>query len=262
MADLYQLLGVNRTATPTEIKSAYRRLARQYHPDVNPDPSAARKFARITEAYHILNDPQRRALYDLHGTTHIRGAASATRSANYARAARRAYYQACADRAVNEWLARERAEMRERGHAVYTTVTLFLSTFAVALFKPGILAASNPFWYAVLILVFAASIWYLALSLKRHFDHYTYRQEMMSVLHETKPKKPFTRGVAWAFVIGGYLASLGLGLLMAPIVEDLTRLMFGETTLLDGLFSVLFYPPIAVLIVDMMYFMNLRLEEW
>lgn len=261
MADLYKLLGINRTATQSEIKSAYRRLARKYHPDVNPDPSAARKFARLTEAYHVLSDPQRRALYDLNGTTQIKGPSS-QRSANYARAVRKAYYQARADRAVNEWLARERAEMRERGHAVYTTVTLFLSTFAVALFKPGILETSNPFWYAVLILIFAASIWYLALSLKRHFDHYTYRQEVVSVLHTSKPKKPFTRGLAWAFVIGGYLVSLGLGFLMGPMFEDFTREYFGRTTLIDGLFSVLFYPPIAVLVVDMMYLMNLRLDEW
>jgi curved DNA-binding protein CbpA len=259
MADLYQLLGVQRTATNSEIKSAYRRLARKYHPDVNREPTAARRFAQINEAYHVLSDPQRRALYDAHGTTRARGSApTATRTVNYARATRRAYYQARADRAVNEWLARERAEMRERGHAVYTTVTLFLSTFMVALFKPGILETSNPFLYGGIVVVFAASIWYLGLSLKRHFDHYTYRQEMMSVLRVKKTRKPFSRGVALAFVGGGYLISVALGFLMGAMAEDYKY----EEALRDGLFSVLFYPPIAVLIVDMIYFMHLRLEEW
>ena len=55
VADLYRMLGVQRTADQTEIKSAYRRLARKYHPDVNPDPASARRFARLTDAYHILD---------------------------------------------------------------------------------------------------------------------------------------------------------------------------------------------------------------
>lgn len=260
VADLYRMLGIQRTASPSEIKSAYRRLARKYHPDVNPDPASARRFARITDAYHILNDPQRRKLYDREGVTADR--ASAQRAQQAARAARRAHYQAQADRAVNEWLAKERAETKARGHAVFTTVTLFLSTFAVAMFKPGIVETTNPFWYIVLILLFAGSIFHLALTLKRHFDHYTYRQEMMSVLKSSRQKKPFTRKFAAWFVVGGYLASLALGFLIGLLAEDFTHTLMGETTFLDGIFSALFYPPIAVLIVDTMYVVNLRLEEW
>ncbi|MGH9753339.1 MAG: DnaJ domain-containing protein, partial [Blastocatellia bacterium] len=64
MGDLYAVLGINRTATSTEIKSAYRRLARKYHPDVNSDPAAQSKFAQINEAYHTLIDPERRRAYD------------------------------------------------------------------------------------------------------------------------------------------------------------------------------------------------------
>jgi len=77
----------------------------------------------------------------------------------------------------------------------------------------------------------------------------------------TKPKKPFRRGVAWAFVLGGYLLSLGTGLLIGMMTEDFTHQFFGSTGI-DGLFSVFFYPPIAVLIVDSMYMVNLRFEEW
>ena len=256
MADLYRLLGLNRAASQSEIKSAYRRLARQYHPDVNPDPSAAREFAHLTEAYHILMDPSRRAEYDRTGQVHKR--ATTDRAAAYAR---KAYYQAKADRAVNEWLARERAEMRQRGHAVYTTVALFLSTFFVAILKPGIFEPSNPFWYVVLVVLFATSIWHLALSLKRHFDYYSYRQEMVSVMHATKPKKPFTRAMAWTFVLGGYVAAVALGLFIGALTKSFTKEFFGETNLIDGIFSVLFYPPIAVLIVDTMYLLNLRLED-
>jgi curved DNA-binding protein len=66
--DYYQVLGVNRNAAAKEIKQAYRRLARKYHPDVNPgDKSAEAKFKEINEAYEVLSDPEKRRKYDQFG---------------------------------------------------------------------------------------------------------------------------------------------------------------------------------------------------
>jgi molecular chaperone DnaJ len=66
--DLYEILGVGRDASNDDIKKAYRRLAREYHPDVNADPVAEDRFKEITAAYEILSDPQRRQQYDLYGS--------------------------------------------------------------------------------------------------------------------------------------------------------------------------------------------------
>lgn len=65
MADHYEVLGVERNASPEEIKKAYRRLARELHPDVNPSADASEKFKQVTHAYDVLSDPQQRQQYDL-----------------------------------------------------------------------------------------------------------------------------------------------------------------------------------------------------
>src|SRR5215218_2467985 len=66
--DFYQVLGVKKDAKPEEIKKAYRRMARKYHPDVNPgDKSAEERFKLITEAHDVLSDEKKRKVYDRFG---------------------------------------------------------------------------------------------------------------------------------------------------------------------------------------------------
>ena len=72
--DYYEILGINRNATEKEIKAAYRKLAKKYHPDVNKAKDASEKFKDVNEAYEVLSDPQKRQRYDSLGSNWDAGA--------------------------------------------------------------------------------------------------------------------------------------------------------------------------------------------
>jgi curved DNA-binding protein len=81
--DYYDVLGVARDATPEAIKKAYRALARKHHPDVNPgDKAAEKQFKEVQQAYDILSDQEKRALYDRHGRAAFEGMAASGPRAN------------------------------------------------------------------------------------------------------------------------------------------------------------------------------------
>ena len=72
--DYYEILGVSRNSTPDEIKSAFRKLARKYHPDVNNAPDAEERFKEINEAFMVLSDEEKRSVYDRYGHEGLRSA--------------------------------------------------------------------------------------------------------------------------------------------------------------------------------------------
>src|SRR3954465_109159 len=82
--DPYKVLGVDKKASQDDIKKAYRKLAREYHPDKNPgDAAAEERFKEVQGAYDTLSDPEKRKQYDTFGSTNGRGPAGGAGNANF-----------------------------------------------------------------------------------------------------------------------------------------------------------------------------------
>jgi DnaJ domain len=243
MTDLYATLGLTSNATPAEIKSAYRKLARKYHPDVSASPDANERFANINEAYHVLSDPQKRWAYD-QGLY-----ADAQRTFYASRQAEVVAMQRHFDRIIDEWMARDRQDAAARAHAVLIVVPLFLSTFYVMVSKPAFLEQSR---MAVRILIIALALYgliYLVKNLAIVLARYTYNipSHLTSVFRAQEPPedKPISRKAGLVFLVCGYLVSLGLGYVVSTFIPW----HYGKAMSASTLLGVFLYPPIAVLLI-------------
>jgi hypothetical protein len=185
--------------------------------------------------------------------------------------------QARWDRVVNEVLERDRQEGRERQRVVFTTVSLFLSTFFVAMIKPHLWETFDYFGRAIVLTLFVIGVWHLATRLREYFAHYTYRPKSIqdSIMRdEEKPEQPFTRFSAYTFLLVGYVLSIGVGLIigwqsqqflggLANVFRHMEAahpnvIFYSSTMLLIP--DLVVYPPIAVLIVDSMQALTARMD--
>jgi hypothetical protein len=268
--DYYRILGVKSNASQTEIKSAYRKLARKSHPDLNPNSEAGKQFALLSKAYHTLIDPQERVYYDEQLKAQKNRSYSILNSNNpHAKRARNLAVQAKWDRLVDEVLERDRLENRERQRAVFTTVSLFLSTFFLAMMRPQLWHVFSTMGRVIVLTLFVIGVWHLANRLREYITHYTYKPKPIqgSVFRpESEPEQPFTRFSAYTFLLVGYALSVGIGLYIGWHTQD----FFNDLTLLfrhrvaavqsSMILDLIFYPPIAVLIVDTVHGLASRID--
>lgn len=269
MVNYYETLKVSPKASKSEIKSAYRRLARKLHPDKNNgSEQTARAFAAIAEAYEILGNSKERAEYDqkvlearFNGSANGDSVFASTNS--HARRWRQMVYEHRYNEIIDRMIADERRESMALQKIIFPTVGLFVSTLVVGIFKPQIFTNSAIIGKIILVSLFIAGVIHLIRRIREALERYTYSEDILhdSILDDNEPViKPYSRFFAGSFLAGGVFACLGAGLLIGNYVE------FGSITA-PWMFSdsvkpeIVFYPPIFVLFVDVVHFFASSVDQ-
>ena len=271
MVNYYKVLNISPKATDAEIKSAYRRLARELHPDVNNNSKTATKdFARLAKAYEILSDPQERAYFDKKllkaqaKQRSFRQTDSVFDSDNpHARRLRQMAFERRYNAIVDRMIDQDRNETLALQRVIFPTVALFVSTCFVAIFRPLLWTNAQIGGKIILLILFLFGSWHLFKRLRSGFQRYTYDSETLhdSILDDNEPEeKPYSRITAVLFLIVGIAVSLGIGFLIGNFIQDFVG------TMMPKLFSktlqpeFVFYPPIVVLLVDLMHSFALKMD--
>lgn len=268
MVNYYETLKVSPKASKTEIKSAYRRLARKLHPDKNNgSEETARAFAAIAEAYEVLSSPKERLAYDKRIVSAQHNGSSngdsVFASANsHARRWRQMVYEHRYNEIIDRMIAEERRESMALQRIIFPTVALYLSTLLVAIFKPEIFVKLGIPGVIILGTLFVVGLIHLIGRIREALERYAYHDdEIHDSIMEAKDisGKPYSRFLAGTFLVVGVIASFGIGLLIGNLADsasvpkpDLFWLSNPEFVL---------YPPIFVLLVDLVHSVVSRTEH-
>lgn len=269
MVNYYKILKVSPKASTAEIKSAYRRLARKLHPDVNGNSEkAAEDFAIIAKAYEILSDADERAFFDRQ-LAKSNGSIHSTDSVFYsdnshAQKLRQMALERRYNEIVDQMIAEERKETLALQKVIFPTVALFVSTFAVAVFKPAFWSNSAIIGKIILLTLFFVGILRLVKTLRMGFEKFTYKDDDLheSILDEDdEPKKPYSRKTAVTFLLVIFGLCLTLGLLLGNYLTMFTSMMMHQTASPGFKFELIFYPPIVVLLVEIVHSVVIKFEH-
>jgi curved DNA-binding protein CbpA len=271
MVNYYKILKVSPKASTAEIKSAYRRLARKLHPDVNGgSEQAAEGFAIIAKAYEVLSNPDERAFFDRklsqsNGSIHTTDSVFHSDNSHAQRLRQMAFerrYNEIIDRMIEE----DRKETLALQKFIFPIVALFVSTFAVAVFKPSFWSNSAIIGKIILFALFAVGILRLIKTLKTGFDKFTYTETNLheSILDEEDedaPHKPYSRTKAAICLAGLFALCLTLGLLLGNYLTMFTSMMMHQSNSPGIKLEMIFYPPIVVLLVEIVHSIVIKFEH-
>jgi hypothetical protein len=264
LVDYYQILGIKQTASAVEIKSAYRRLARERHPDVNRgSKKAARDFAIIAIAYRTLGDAKKKATYDAQRERLRQIAASPASVSNpFLQQMRTVAAQARMDREIDELFAADRRENLAFQEAVYPTVALFVSAFLATLLRPKFWQESDAPGRVLIAALFAIALWHIWRRLLKCMSRYssTVDLNVTDAAPVTPPHKTYSPTRIISFLIGGVAISSLVGLVVSEHAQYIilqASPFFFDSKIHPELF---FYPPIAVLVVDLLHTVGLKLD--
>ncbi len=267
MVNYYKVLKVSPKASRTEIKSAYRRLARKIHPDINvTTDNSSKEFAQLTKAYKTLANAQKRADYDrqLLQAKYTNDTCSDFSDNPHARRWRQMVYERRYNEIIDRMIAEERRESMALQKVIFPTVALFVSTAFVAVFKPTFWTNSPMIGKIIMFSLFIIGCIHLFKRLKAGFERYTYSSEDIhdSILDDNEPaEKPYTKFTAASFLIIGFFLSLGIGLVIGNYFELVINASIPSVFSPTLKPEFIFYPPIFVLCVDLMHTFASRYEN-
>ena len=267
MANYYDVLKVSPKASGTEIKSAYRRLARKLHPDRNNgSEETALKFAAIAEAYEVLGNAKERVRYDqriLEAQFSGNIDSVFTSTNRHAKRWRQMVYEKRYNDIIDRMIAEERLEAMAFQRIVFPTVSLFVTAVLSTALKPKIFISTGNIGKIIIVVLFIAGIIHIAGRIRDGIVRYTEVEDDIheSILDENERKaKPYSRAAAVGVLAGGFVLCLGIGYLIG------TQTAF-SSTILPSMFSKDFepefflYPPIVTFFIDIMHSFALRFEK-
>jgi curved DNA-binding protein CbpA len=254
MVDYYQVLGVKSTASVKEIKTAYKRLARLQHPDLNGGlPEAAQAFVQISRARDILIDPERRAAYDAQRNAYAaKGAYAAVVNPTVETYVRRAQADARIRENLDKFLTIEREEARALRHAVFPIVAFLFASFFVPLVRPHLWRSSGWIGRTVLLVLVSIGVWHTVSKIWGAIKLYTD--------DDPTAAKRWSRRQAILFIL---LAVAGCGLLGTLIGMSFSDSLLSAMPMFFDpsiRLELLLYPWIMVLVIDAGHSLSQRLD--
>lgn len=267
MVNYYETLKVSPKASRTEIKSAYRRLARKLHPDKNNgSEETARAFAAIAEAYEVLSNAKERAAYDKRIlNAQFNGSANGdsvfASSNSHARRWRQLVYEHRYNEIIDRMIAEERRESMALQRIIFPTVALFFSTLLVSIFQPQVFPKLGIPGVIVLATLFVVGLIHLIGRIREALERYAYRADEIhdSIIDADGGAvvKHYSRFFAGTFLVVGVVVSFVTGLLIGNYAQ-LGSIPWPPLFVNP---EFLLFPPIFVLLVDLMHSIVLRTEH-